>query len=143
MLTPSKAIRVCITIVITVILLCFIIPILLLTKVILVEPNAEFAQQLLFIAIPVTLITLLFQLIYFKRGYKRVRQISDAKLKRQKLINLFTIRLGIGLVAVIPNFIFLSLTNFDLFLVINIVLILWMINIFPFPNKVNQLMGKY
>lgn len=143
MLTPSKAIRVCITTVITMILLCFIIPVLLLTKVILVEPNAEFAQQLLFVAIPVTLITLLFQLIYFKRGYKRVRQMSDVKQKRQKLMHLFTIRLGITLAAIIPNFIFLSLTNFDLFLVINIVLILWMINIFPFSSKVNQLMEKH
>jgi fatty acid desaturase len=140
MITPSKAINANITIVITIILLTFILPILLLTKTIPVQPNAALTQQLLFIAIPITLTTLLFQWYFFRRGLNRLRRMKDPDMKRQKLLSLFTIRTGITLVAVIPNFIFLTLTNFDLFLFLNIMMILWMIYLFPFPEKVKLLL---
>jgi len=140
MITPSKAINANITIVMTTILLTFILPILLLTKFIRVEPDAEFAQELLFIAIPITLTTMLFQWYYFRRGLSRIRRMKDPEMKRQKLWSLFTIRSGITLVAIIPNFIFLTLTNFDLFLFLNVMLTLWMIYLFPFPEKVKLLL---
>lgn len=138
----SKTIKSSIILIVSMILLTFIVPILLLTKAINVTPNAEFAHQLLFFSIPITIGTLLFQLFFFKLKVKNALKTENNEEKKDKLLHLFLQRMLITLVAIIPNFVFLSLTNFDMFLVINIVLLLWMINIFPFPDKIKRLLGE-
>ncbi len=131
-----------IILIVSMILFTFIVPILLLSQVIIVVPNAKFAHSLLYISIPITIGTLLFQLLFFKYKVKNILKTEDSEEKKQKLYQLFFHRLLVTLIAVIPNFVFLSLTNFDMFLVINIVLLLWMINIFPFSEKVNHIIEE-
>lgn len=123
-------------------MLTFIVPILLLTKTINVAPDAEFAHRLLYFSIPITIGILLFQLVFFKLKVKNILKTEDSEEKKDKLHHLFLLRMLITLVAIIPNFVFLTLTNFDMFLVINIVLLLWMINIFPFPDTIKRLLGE-
>lgn len=137
----SKNIKTSTILIFSVALLTFIIPILLLTKAINVTPNAEFAHLLLYFSIPITIGTLLFQLVFFKLKVKKALKTEDNEEKKDKLQHVFLLRMLITLVAIIPNFVFLTLTNFDMFLVINIVLLLWLINIFPFTDKIKRLFG--
>lgn len=125
-----------IILILSVILLTFFIPVLLLLKIIRVEPNAPFAQTLLLISIPITIGSFLIQTIYFWWAKKRIRPIQNPQNKSDQLVKTYTIRMGISLVAIIPNLLFLALTNFDMFLVINILILLWMINIFPYSEKI-------
>lgn len=139
---PSKTIPISITILVATILCIFILPVLLLTKTIPATPDASLAHQFLYVSFPVTASTILFQLLYLKCGYKRIRKIEDPVLKKESLQHLLTAGLGITLIAIVPNFVFLSLTNLDLFLFLNIMLTLWMIYLFPYPEKVKNLIQK-
>jgi hypothetical protein len=139
---PSKTIPICITILVATILCIFILPVLLLTKTIPAPPDAPLAHLFLLVSFPVTASTVLFQLLYLKRGYKRIRQIDDPVMKKERLQHLLTVGMEITLIAIVPNFVFLSLTNLDLFLFLNIMLTLWMIYLFPYPEKVKNLAQK-
>jgi hypothetical protein len=132
-----------IIILISVILLTFLIPVLLLLKIIRVEPNAFFAQKLLLFSVAITMGTFAIQTIYFVYFKNRIKSIKTREKQKEKLYTLFTIRMGITLVAIVANFVFLALTNFDMFLVINIVSLLWMINIFPYNDKINHILNSY
>lgn len=124
------------------ILLTFVFPILLLSKAISITPDAGLAHVLLFFSIPISIITMLYQLVFFKFNLNQLKTIRNSEEKKIKIYKIFAIRLKITFLAIIANFIFLTLTNFDLFLVINIVLVLWMINIFPFPDKIKRLLEE-
>lgn len=124
------------------ILLLFIVPILLLTKVFTPTPNAEYAHQLLlYFSAPATIFTIFYQWLFMKINLKR---IIKTPLEEQKNIiyRLFTYRLWLTFGALITNFMFLILTNFDQFLVFNVLLILWMINLFPYSQKIETILKK-
>lgn len=142
MSNASKYTKQCLILIISMILLTFIVPILLLTKFINVVPNAELAHQLLLFSIPITIGTMLFQVVFFKLKIKKALKAENNENKKINLLRHFFTRMLITLFAIVPNFVFLTFTNFDMFLVINIVLVLWMTNIFPFPDKIKRLLGE-
>ncbi len=137
-----KNIKPSFTALITAILLTFIFPILLLSKAISVTPDASLAHILLFFSVPISIFTMLYQLIFFRFKLNQLKTIRNSEEKKLKIYKIFAIRLKMTFIAIITNFIFLALTNFDLFLVINIVLVLWMINIFPFSDKIKRLLEE-
>ncbi len=125
------------------ILLLFIVPILLLAKVITPTPNAEYAHKLLmYYAGPVTIFTMFYQWIFIKVNMKRILTFTDIEQREVEVYRLYALRLWLTFGALIANFIFLSLTNFDQFLVFNILLVLWMINLFPYSHKILALLKK-
>ncbi|MEI6348502.1 MAG: hypothetical protein WCP69_11200 [Bacteroidota bacterium] len=128
-------------ILISTILLTFIVVILLLTKTISVEPNVAFAHLLLKISIPATLFTFLCQIVFYKIYLKKLHKIKEAEEKLSFTLRLFSERLNATLFPIALNIIFLCLTNFDMFLVLNVVLVLWMLNLFPFAEKIKTITG--
>lgn len=128
-------------ILIATILFTFIAVILLLTKTISVEPNVAFAHLLLKISIPATLFTLVCQVVFFKIYEKKFYKIKEPEAKLSFLLRLFSVRLNATLFPIALNIIFLCLTNFDMFLVLNVVLVLWMLNLFPFAEKIKSIIS--
>ena len=120
------------------ILTTFLAIILLLSKVIPVIPDVAFAHLLVKISIPITILTLIFQFLYFKLSMKKFQKDDKTTRSTTLLLRTFSIRFNITLIPILLNIVFLCLTNFDMFLVFNVILILWMINIFPFPDKISR-----
>ena len=85
---------------------------------------------------------MLYQQIFYKFNLNQLKTNRNLEEKDRKIYRIFAIRLKMTFLAIVPNFVFLSLTNLDLFLFLNIMLTLWMIYLFPYPEKIKHLVRK-